>query len=840
MIKRIKKIVFLLLLFMPFLIKADENYSSAVKFANSYIDSFIEYDKYILFPNDGYFFNESKKNGNFKHGGFLSRGEYLITNVKNNSYLAPGIQYWTLTSGVNEVDKMFVIDYTDKEISQDLLSGVRVTEFVLPETRVQGAGTRSNPWYFSNMYRVSISTSDYTKGQISANNENCNSTTRNTSASIYEDQTIDVKLCPVSGYEFYTSDCNNITVKNQNTNVISIANVDKNLSCKINFIIKVYKINLDTNGGSQIKTKELYIAPNKMWFAKKEDRNNENKITKIDEVPSKVGYEFLGFYTTKNGGTRIINENGNIVSTSGYNSEGTMYANYKPINVDVTFDKQGGTSGSNSVTATYSKAMPSITIPTRTGYTFNGYYTGTNGSGTKYYNANGTSARTWNIANNTTLYAHWTAKSYTVTLYKQNGSGGTSSVTARYGNTMPSITVPTRTGYIFAGYYSGTNGSGTKYYNANGTSARTWNIANNTTLYAHWTAKSYTVTLNKQSGSGGTSSVTATYGNAMPSITVPTRTGYTFAGYYSGTNGSGTKYYNANGTSARTWNIANNSTLYAHYNLSEVSCSNSNTTVKCANYGSGSNPIISYSGNCSVSCVDGSEWRIKLLTSGVFTVSSTINIDAFLVGGGASRYTNPNGYGVRGGAGGRTETFPNISLGSGRSWNVTIGAGGCATGSSTGRGGGATSAFGKSVSGGGGGGGRGGSGGGGSAIYGNRASGGSYGNDGTWDSWEGSYGQGRTTCEFDEGTTSGCTRGTNYAYAGGGGGIWANNGYWTSGAGGVGGGGKGGYGGYFESSPRYQGGNGATNKGGGQGAAANYSWFSGCGGSGVVVIRKAK
>ena len=40
---------------------------------------------------------------------------------------------------------------------------------------------------------------------------------------------------------------------------------------------------------------------------------------------------------------------------------------------------------------------------------FNGYYTETNGSGTKYYNADGTSARTWNKANNTTLYAKWVA-----------------------------------------------------------------------------------------------------------------------------------------------------------------------------------------------------------------------------------------------------------------------------------------------------------------------------------------------------------------------------------------------------------------------------------------------
>ena len=62
-----------------------------------------------------------------------------------------------------------------------------------------------------------------------------------------------------------------------------------------------------------------------------------------------------------------------------------------------------------SVTATYGSAMPPITPPTRSGYTFGGYYTGTNGSGTQYYTADGSSARTWNLTSATTLYAKWTA-----------------------------------------------------------------------------------------------------------------------------------------------------------------------------------------------------------------------------------------------------------------------------------------------------------------------------------------------------------------------------------------------------------------------------------------------
>ena len=55
---------------------------------------------------------------------------------------------------------------------------------------------------------------------------------------------------------------------------------------------------------------------------------------------------------------------------------------------------------------------------------------------------------------------------------------------------MPSAIMPTKTGYTFAGYYSETDGGGTKYYNADGTSAHDWDKANNnTTLYAYWVVR---------------------------------------------------------------------------------------------------------------------------------------------------------------------------------------------------------------------------------------------------------------------------------------------------------------------------------------------------------------
>jgi uncharacterized repeat protein (TIGR02543 family) len=286
-----------------------------------------------------------------------------------------------------------------------------------------------------------------------------------------------------------------------------------------------------------------------------------------------LGFTSYALYTNNNGRNRYYGQPVRPVQGSDSVPDGlsgdsaSMVIDLRAAPFVVTLDQEGGSGGTESVTATYGSAMPSITVPTRTGYTFGGYYTSSGGGGTQYYTASGASARTWDKTSATTLYAKWTAVSttYTVTLDQQGGSGGTSSVTATYGSAMPSITVPTRTGYTFGGYWTGKNGSGTQYYTASGASARTWDKTSATTLYAKWTAKTYTVTLDQQSGSGGTASVTATYGNAMPTITVPTRTGYTFGGYYTSSGGGGTQYYTASGASARTWDKTSATTLYAKW-----------------------------------------------------------------------------------------------------------------------------------------------------------------------------------------------------------------------------------------------------------------------------------
>ena len=279
-------------------------------------------------------------------------------------------------------------------------------------------------------------------------------------------------------------------------------------------------------------------------------------------TPTRTGYTFAGWYTQATGGTAVSS------STIMGAGDVTIHAHWTANIYTVQFDKQSGSGGTASVNATYDSAMPPATAPTRAGYTFAGYYTSPNGGGTQYYDENMVSVSYWNITTNpSTLYAKWTVKQYTVNLDKQSGTGGTSSVTVNYDSDMPSATAPSRTGYTFKGYYSEQNGGGTQYYAEDMNSAHNWDIDTNpSALYAKWEANKCTINLDKQGGSGGTAYVTGTYDSAMPSATAPSRTGYTFAGYYTSPNGGGTQYYDENMVSVSYWNITTNpSTLYANW-----------------------------------------------------------------------------------------------------------------------------------------------------------------------------------------------------------------------------------------------------------------------------------
>ena len=143
-----------------------------------------------------------------------------------------------------------------------------------------------------------------------------------------------------------------------------------------------------------------------------------------------------------------------------YNAVAAAYkasATIKAGTYTITLNANGGSGGSTSVNITYGTkkgSYPTITKPTRTGYSFTGFYSATSG-GTQWYDANGNSVRDFDLLANTTWYAQWTINSYNLTIDPNGGSWNNSTsvstVSQNYATTK-SIAAPTRTGYTFVGW----------------------------------------------------------------------------------------------------------------------------------------------------------------------------------------------------------------------------------------------------------------------------------------------------------------------------------------------------------------------------------------------------
>ncbi len=155
-----------------------------------------------------------------------------------------------------------------------------------------------------------------------------------------------------------------------------------------------------------------------------------------------------------------------------------------------------------------------LPVPTRTGYTFGGWYNGS----TKVENG------AWNIASNVTLTAKWTANTYTVNFNANGGSVSPTSKTATYDSSF-TLPTPTWAGHTFSGWYNGS----TKV------TSGTWTIASNVTLTARWDSVDYTISYTLNGGTNASSNPSTYTVNDSFTLAAPTKAGYTFLGWtYSG------------------------------------------------------------------------------------------------------------------------------------------------------------------------------------------------------------------------------------------------------------------------------------------------------------------
>ncbi len=239
------------------------------------------------------------------------------------------------------------------------------------------------------------------------------------------------------------------------------------------------------------------------------------------------GDKYYTFYYTPNLYTVSLNGNG---ATSG--GTGSIYCSYgNAFYKDASYAQKMTTSANG------------ISVPSRTGYFFDGFYNAQNG-GTQMITANGfltSAANTSASASNVTWYAHWTPITYTV---NYNGNGATSGSTAASAHVYGSPKALTangfkRTGFTFIGWSDAAAG-GVKY--ADGASVNNLTAINGATvdLFAVWAVNKYIIAYDGNGATSGSTAPTECTYNIAAGIAENgfNRTGYTFTGWSTTPNGS--------------------------------------------------------------------------------------------------------------------------------------------------------------------------------------------------------------------------------------------------------------------------------------------------------------
>jgi uncharacterized repeat protein (TIGR02543 family) len=266
--------------------------------------------------------------------------------------------------------------------------------------------------------------------------------------------------------------------------------------------------------------------------------------------PTKSGYTFGGWYTQQNG------DGYQFYATTVVTEDITLYAKWIP-QYTVTFNADGGSPATQTKIVNSSSSIGEENMsntPTKSGYSFGGWYTQQNGGGHQFY---ATTAVTENI----TLYAKWIPQ-YTVTFNADGGSPPTQTKIVNSGASVGSTNMPsqpTKSEYDFNGWYTETNGNGTQF-----TADTT--VTGNITLYAKWTLVQYTVTFDADGGSPSTQTRSVSSGYSVGSTDMPSsplRNGYDFVGWYTAKNGGGSQF-------AADTTVTGNRTVYAQWTIAPL------------------------------------------------------------------------------------------------------------------------------------------------------------------------------------------------------------------------------------------------------------------------------
>ncbi len=259
-----------------------------------------------------------------------------------------------------------------------------------------------------------------------------------------------------------------------------------------------------------------------------------------------LGKSFVGWNTAADGSgvnyqpqSLITIQNANI----------TLYAQWLALSYTITYFGNGNDGGTVPTDGSNYTIGQSATIKTgsslsKQGYTFVDWNTKADGTGVAYSAGQNITMGSQSL----TLFAQWTPSVQTLTYASNppNGSTVTGSIAAVQTTTGTSVTLP-QSGYSIAGYTltgwnTSADGSGVGY-----ALGGTYDVqAGSVTLYAQWVTNQLQIIFNANGGTGSMPAEPA-YTNQSGVLSANGFTsppGYTFSGWNTQSNGSGTSYSN--------------------------------------------------------------------------------------------------------------------------------------------------------------------------------------------------------------------------------------------------------------------------------------------------------
>ena len=292
---------------------------------------------------------------------------------------------------------------------------------------------------------------------------------------------------------------------------------------------------------------------------------------------TKTGYHFVGWNTKSDGsGTTYTNRQSVLNLSSTHGATITLYAQWETNAYSIGFDGNGHTGGSTSGMTMKFNESKALTANgyTRTGYTFRNWNTKANETGTSYSNRQTVSNLTTTNGGTVTLYAQWTPITYKIVFNGNGNTGGSTSYMAMTYDVAANLTENgfRKTGYVFTGWNTKADGSGTSYSNKQSVVNLTATDGDVINLYARWEPISYTI---KFDGNGATSGSTVSMSmiyDVAKNLTANgfKRTSYNFKGWNTKADGTGTNYTDKQSVKNLTTTNGATITLYAKWEYDPI------------------------------------------------------------------------------------------------------------------------------------------------------------------------------------------------------------------------------------------------------------------------------